>query len=552
MKTYTIGVDFGSLSCRAVLLDTANGKELASATAAYAHAVMDERLAKTKEVLPPNYALQDPADYIEALTTVLPQVIAKAGVDKREVVGIGIDFTCCSMLPVKEDGTPLCFDPAFANNKHAYVKMWKHHAAQKYADRINEVARARGEKWLMMAGGNVSSEFMFPKIYQTLDEAPEVYHAAYTFVEAGDFINWQLTGKPCCSYRFAAYKSQFSYEEGYPTEEFFAAVDERLRFVVRDKLPFPVSPAGTEVGRVSVAAAEKFGLAEGTVVAAACPDAHVAASAMNVCHNGDAFAIFGTSACFYVLDTALYDVAGICGVAKDGVTNGFYGYEAGLCCFGDHFAYAAENLASPAYVKQAQERGISLLQLLSERAAELPAGKSGLVALNWWNGNRSILGNSDLSGAFVGMTLQTSPADMMRALFEATAFGTRRIFEAFGDSGVPVRRLMAAGGIAGKNPFLMQLFADILGVEIRVAETAEASAHGAGVGAAVAAGVFADFPSAMAHMADSGKQVYVPSDKDRAVYDALYAEYCRLYDYFGKGENNVMKRLRQIAARSGE
>ena len=549
---YTIGVDFGSLSCRAVLVDTASGNELASATAAYAHAVMDSCLAATGEVLPANFALQDPADYIESLAAVLPQVIAKAGVDRREVVGIGVDFTCCSMLPVKEDGTPLSFDPAFAGNKHAYVKMWKHHAAQKYAERINEVARARGEKWLKMAGGNVSSEFMFPKIYQTLDEAPEVYRAAYAFVEAGDFINWQLTGKPSCSYRFAAYKCQFSYEEGYPSEEFFAAVDERLRFVVRDKLPFPVSPAGAEVGRVSVAAAEKFGLAEGTVVAAACPDAHVAASAMNVCHDGDAFAIFGTSACFFVLGDALYDVPGICGVARDGVTNGFYGYEAGLCCFGDHFAFAAENLVCPAYVEEARARGVSMLQLLSEKAAALPAGGSGLIALNWWNGNRSVLGDSDLSGTFVGMTLQTRPEDMLRALFEATAFGTRKIFETFGENGVFVRRLLAAGGIAGKNPFLMQLFADILNVEISVARTTEAPAHGAAVGAAVAAGAWRDFPSAMAHMGDKGDRIYTPSDRDRAVYDALYAEYCKLHDYFGKGENNVMKTLRLIAAESGD
>ena len=549
---YTIGVDFGSLSCRAVLVDTANGNELASATSAYAHAVMDRTLAATGEALPASFALQDPADYIESLAAALPQVILKAGIDKRKVVGIGIDFTCCSMLPVTEDGTPLSFDPAFVGNKHAYVKMWKHHAAQKHADRINEVARARGEKWLMMAGGNVSSEFMFPKIYQTLDEAPEVYRAAYAFVEAGDFINWQLTGEPCCSYRFAAYKSQFSYEDGYPTEEFFAAVDERLRFVVRDKLPFPVSPAGAAVGRVSAAAAEKFGLAEGTVVASACPDAHVAASAMNVCHDGDAFAIFGTSACFFVLGDTLHAVPGICGVARDGVTNGFYGYEAGLCCFGDHFAFAAENLVSPAYVTEAKERGMSLLQLLSLKATALPAGGSGLIAMNWWNGNRSVLGNSDLSGLFVGMTLQTSPEDMMRALFEATAFGTRKIFETFGENGVSVRRLLAAGGIAGKNPFLMQLFADVLNVEICVAKTAEAPAHGAAVSAAVAASAWRDFPSAMAHMGDKGDRIYVPNSKNRAVYDALYAEYCKLHDYFGKGENNVMKTLRQIAAESGD
>lgn len=546
MGIYTIGVDFGSLSCRAVLTDTANGRVLASEAMVYPHAVMDTVLAATGESLPADFALQDPSDYLLALETVLPAVLREAGVAPAEVVGIGVDFTTCSMLPVDENGDPLCFDERFRGEPQAYVKMWKHHAAQSYADRINEVARARGEKWLDLTGGAVSSEFMFPKIYQTLSEAPRVYEAADAFMEAGDFITRQLTGVATMGYQYAAYKCQYSWETGYPTEEFFAAVDEKLRHVVRDKLHFPIKKAGETVGLVTPKAAKRFGLAAGTVVAVATPDAHVAAFSLDTCRKGDAFAVFGTSAPFFVLGEELLPIEGVFGVAKDGVVPGFVGYEAGLCCFGDHFAYAAERLTSPAYVREAEERGISMLKLLIEKAAKKAPGESGVLALNWFNGNRSVLSNSSLSGLFVGMTLATAPEDLMRALIEATAFGTRNIFETFRAAGVPVNGLVAAGGIARKDPFTMQLFADVLGIPIRIAATSEAPALGSAVNAAVAAGVYPSFAEAIPAMSQVSDTVYRPNAANRAVYDRLYAEYKRLHDYFGRGGNDVMYTLREI------
>ena len=546
MGIYTIGVDFGSLSCRAVLTDTANGRVLASEAMVYPHAVMDTVLAANGQPLPFDYALQDPADYLLGLETVLPAVIRAAGVMPAEVVGIGVDFTCCSMLPVDAAGEPLCFDARFREEPQAYVKMWKHHAAAPYADRINEVARARGEKWLDLTGGAVSSEFMFPKIYQTLSEAPRVYEAADAFMEAGDFITRQLTGVATMGYQYAAYKCQYSRETGYPTEEFFAAVDEKLRHVVRDKLHFPIKKAGETVGFVTPKAAKRFGLAAGTVVAAATPDAHVAAFSLDICRKGDAFAVFGTSAPFFVLGEELLPIEGVFGVAKDGVVPGFVGYEAGLCCFGDHFAYAAERLTSPAYVREAEERGISMLKLLIEKAAKKAPGESGVLALNWFNGNRSVLSNSSLSGSFVGMTLATAPEDLMRALIEATAFGTRNIFETFRAAGVPVNGLVAAGGIARKDLFTMQLFADVLGIPIRIAATSEAPALGSAVNAAVAAGVYPSFAEAIPAMSQVSDTVYRPNAANRAVYDRLYAEYKRLHDYFGRGGNDVMYTLREI------
>lgn len=546
MAIYTIGVDFGSLSCRAVLVDTANGRECAVATSSYRHGVMDSVLAASGKPLPAHFVLQDPADYLASLAEVIPTVLQKAGVDAAEVVGVGVDFTCCTLLALDESGMPLCFDERFADNPYAYVRMWKDHSADLYAQRLNAVAQRRGEKWLALCGGAMSAAFAYPKMYQTAVEAPEVFRAAHSFMEAGDFITWQLTGVPTRGYLFAAFKSQYEKGVGYPARAYFAEVDACLADVL-NKLPYEVLATGSLAGRVSEAAAARFGLAPGTVVAVAGPDGHSAASALGLQKSGDAFGIFGTSAPFFLQSDKHREVLGISGTCADGVLPGFWGYEAGLCCFGDHFAYAAEHYATEECRAEAAARGISLIQLLTERAARKAPGQSGLLALDWFGGNRNLLGDPQLSGLFVGMTLHTAPEDYLRALFEATAFATRVIFEAFAAADVPIKALAASGGIARKNPFLMQLFADVLDLPISVASTEQAGALGSAICAAVAAGVYADMAAAIEKMADKPDRVYLPHAQNRAVYDELYAEYKRLHDYFGCGENNVMKTLRRLA-----
>lgn len=547
MAKYTIGVDFGSLSARAVLAETETGREICDAAMDYPHGVMDSVLAASGAPLPQGYALQDPADYLLVLGHVLPALFEKSGVDPAEVAGIGVDFTCCTLLPVRGDGTPLCFEDAYRTNPHAYVKLWKHHAAQKYADRINALARERGETWLARFGGSVSSEWMFPKIAEVLNEAPEIYENAAFFIEAGDWINWMLTGRQTRSYVFAAYKSLYLKNEEYPSEEFFAALDPRMRHVVAEKLDAPVLGAGECAGVVSAEAAARFGLAPGTVVAIALPDAHAAAPALDIRRPGDLFAVLGTSGCFLMLGDRDVQVPGTCGTVEDGILPGFYGYEAGLCCLGDHFAYAAQNLTSPDYVREAEARGVSMLRLLLDKAAAKAPGESGVLALNWFNGNRSILVNSELSGLFVGMTLSTRPEDLLRALLEATAFGARNIIENFEAYGVPVRRIVASGGIARKDPFTMQLYADILGRDIAIAGTAQGPALGMAISAAVAAGVYPDYPAAIHAMSHLSDTVYRPDPAHRAVYDRLYAAYLSLHDYFGRGGSTVMAQLRQIS-----
>lgn len=545
---YTVGVDFGTLSGRALLVDAENGRELADAVMEYPHGVMDRTLCNTGEALPANFALQHPADYLEVLANVIPAVLEKGGVDAASVVGLGIDFTSCTLLSVDGAGTPLCFLPEFEQTPLAYAILWKHHAAKKYADRLAEVAKARGEAFLARCGGKVDDEWTFAKMYQVMAEAPAVYAAADRFLEGGDWLVQTLTGTRVRSYHFAAYKSHFVAGVGYPKKEYLDAVDPKFGDTVLRKLDGELLLYGEKAGALRAEYAGRLGLCAGTAVAVAMPDGHAAGTAVGLSRAGDMFAVLGTSGCFMAVGDRDAAVPGICGTVKDGIVPGFYGYEAGLCSLGDHFAFAAANLTSPAYAREAAARGIGMLALLLEKAAMKKPGESGLLALNWFNGNRSILVNSDLSGCFVGLTQATAPEDMLRALLEATAFGARNIIENFEQNGVAIGRIIATGGIARKDPFTMQLYADVLGRPITVTKTAQAPALGAAIGAAVAAGAYATPGEAILRMHAGADRIYTPNGASFAVYSDLYAEYKRLHDYFGRGNNNVMARLRALAA----
>lgn len=551
MAKYTIGVDFGTLSARALLVDTANGRELASAVMDYPHGVMDRTLCTTGEALPLNYALQHPADYLQVLCHVVPAALREAGVDAAEVVGLGVDFTCCTLLPVDKNGVPLCFSSRFEKEPLSFALLWKHHAAHAYAEHLTAVARERGERFLARCGGKIDEEWLLPKLYQVKEEAPQVFAAADRFLEAGDFVVQTLTGTCARSYHFAAYKTHYSTEDGYPPVDFLNAAYPFSGETVLEKLRGEHLFMGSCAGRLLPEYAEKLGLCADTAVAVAVPDAHCAGAALGLSQAGDMFGVLGTSACFVALGDKETEIPGICGCVKDGAIPGFYGLEAGLCSLGDHYAFAAKNLTSPAYAKEAEARGIEMLPLLLEKAARKKAGESGLLALNWFNGNRSPLVDPLLSGCFVGLTLASAPEDMLRALLEATAFGVRNIIENFERYGVLIRRIIATGGIARKDPFTMQLYADVLGREIVVTQTSQAPARGVAIGAAVAAGVYADMLSASQVMHASVERVYTPCAEEHATYDLLYAEYKTLHDYFGRGENGVMARLRALAAKQG-
>lgn len=547
---YTIGVDFGTESGRAVLVDIANGRELATAIYPYKNGVIDETLPGTKIRLEPDWALQDPQDYIRVFKNTVPAVLKASGVDPADVIGVGIDFTACTMMPVLADGTPLCDVPEYRKHPHAWVKLWKHHAAQPEADKINATARAMNQAWLERYGGKISSEWFFSKTLQILDEAPEIYNAADRLLEASDWVVWQLTGVETRNSCTAGYKAIWSKREGFPDSAYFGALDPRLANVIDQKMTRNITSIGERAGTLTAQAARWMGLKPGTAVAVANVDAHVSVPAATVTETGRMVLIMGTSTCHILLGDKERNVPGMCGVVEDGVIPGLYGYEAGQSGVGDIFAWFVDNAVPPSYHALAKKRKKDLHTVLEQEAAKLVPGESGLLALDWWNGNRSILVDVDLTGLLLGATIATRAPEIYRALIEATAFGTRVIVEQFEQNGVPVNELVACGGLAAKNKLLMQIYADITGREFKLAASSQTPALGAAMFGAVAAGAanggYNSILDAATKMARLKSETFTPNPAAQRTYNQLYAEYRTLHDYFGQGGNNVMKRLKQI------
>jgi len=549
---YAIGVDFGTESGRAVLIETKTGKEIAGSVYYYQNGVIDEQLplAGHPITLEPEWALQDPEDYIRTFQKTIPDVLAQAGIQPEEVIGIGIDFTACTMLPVKRDGTPLCTLPEHRRNPHSWVKLWKHHAAQPEADKINATARRMAEPWLNRYGGKISSEWFFAKTLQILDEAPEIYNAADRLIEAADWVVWQLTGVEKRNSCTAGYKAMWSKREGYPKDDYFKALHPRLEKVVDEKLSRTIYPIGENAGGLTAQAAEWTHLKEGTAVAIANVDAHVSVPAATVTEPGRMVMIMGTSICHMVLGEEEQRVEGMCGVVEDGIIPGLFGFEAGQSGVGDIFAWFLNHCIPAEYCIEAEKRGVSVHQLLEAKAALQKPGQHGLLALDWWNGNRSVLVDVGLSGLLIGATLGTTPEDIYRALIEATAYGTRVIIEAFERNDVKVDELVACGGLPEQNKMLMQIYADVTGRNFKISASKQTPALGSAMFGAVAAGSRAGgydtILDAAKHMAGLKDEVYQPIAENQKTYDRLYTEYLRLHDYFGRGENNVMKTLKQI------
>ncbi|MEJ2666604.1 MAG: ribulokinase [Deinococcales bacterium] len=546
---YSIGIDFGTESARALLVRVSDGAELATAVHRYADGVIDERLPGGRK-LPPDWALQNPDDYLAAVRSTVPAVVKEAGVDPAQVIGLAIDFTACTMLPTLADGTPLCRLAELKDEPHAWVKLWKHHAAQPQADRINELARQRGEPWLRRYGGKISSEWFFSKTLQIVEEAPEVYRRADRLIEAADWVVWQLTGVETRNACTAGYKA--IYQDGdFPSRDYFGSLNPELADVIDSKMSRELAPLGGRAGGLTAEAAAWTGLAEGTPVAVANVDAHVTLPASGHVEPGTMVLILGTSTCHVLIGEELHDVEGMCGVVDGGIVPGYYGYELGQSAVGDIFAWYLENGVPPDYHERAASEGVSLHELLEREARAQRPGEHGLLALDWFNGNRSILVDAELGGLVVGMTLATRPPDIYRALLEATAYGTRLIVETAEKGGVPVTRLVAAGGLPAKNPLMMQIYADVLGRELDVIGSEQGPALGSAMHAAVAAGAYSDIREAALHMGSLAPVRYQPVPEHTAAYDRLYADYLFLHDTFGRATasepGGVMKRLRQLA-----
>jgi len=538
-----VGVDFGTLSGRAVVVRVSDGAELAGATYEYPHAVVDHALPASGEQLPPEWALQVPADYVQVLSHAVPEAVRASGVSPSQVIGISTDFTACTMVPTKADGTPLCELDEFADNPHAYVKLWRHHAAQPHADRINSLARDRKEPWLARYGGVISPEWEFAKGLQVLEEAPDVYAAMDHFVEAADWIVWQLCGTYIRNACTAGYKGILQ-DGAYPSRDFLAALNPEFADFVEAKLEHAIGQLGDRAGTLTAEAAAWTGLPEGIAVAVGNVDAHVTAPAAQAVETGQMVAIMGTSTCHVMNSQVLHEVPGMCGVVEGGIVRGLWGYEAGQSGVGDIFNWFVTSCVPPQYHREAAEQGVSVHELLTDMASRQSVGQHGLVALDWHSGNRSVLVDHELSGLVLGQTLATRPEDVYRALLEATAFGTRTIIEAFNASHVPVTELIIAGGLL-RNPLLIQIYADVTNLPLSTIESSQGPALGSAIHASVAAGAYPDVHAASEAMGRSNKAMYQPIPANVAAYEELFAEYSTLHDYFGRGGNKVMHRLKQ-------
>ena len=539
-----VGIDFGTLSGRAVVVRVRDGAELGTAEHTYLHGVISDRLPGNEEPLEPETALQHPEDYRRVLREAVPAALHAAAITPERVIGVGVDFTSCTVLPTTADGTPLCEVPDLADRPHAWPKLWRHHSAQPEADEINALATERGEPWLSRYGGRISSEWQFAKALQVLRDDPEVYRRADRWIEGADWIVWRLCGHETRNVATAGYKG-IHQDGAWPTKDFLAALDPGFADFAAEKLDHPLSQLGERAGGLTAEAAAWTGLFEGTPVAVGNIDAHVTAAAAQTTAPGRMLAIMGTSTCHVMNSEVLAEVPGMCGMALGGITPGMWGYEAGQSGVGDIFGWFVDTHVPPAYHQEAAERGVSVHDLLSAKATDAPVGAHGLVALDWHSGNRSVLVDHSLTGVLVGMTLATRPEEVYRALVEATAFGTRTIIEAFTTAGVPVHDLTIGGGMV-RNPFVLQVYADVLNRPLRVVDTEHSCAVGAAIHAAVAAGAHPDVHAASAAMGRVRPDTVAPDPHRAAAYDALFEVYTELHDHFGRGGTDSLHRLRAL------
>ena len=551
MAKYAIGLDYGTNSVRCVIVDTANGREVGQAVWAYSHGHQGVILAKD-----PNLARQHPADYVKGAESTIVAALAAAkkavrGFKATDVIGIGVDTTGSTPLPVDAAGKPLAFSRQFAKEPAAMAWLWKDHTSVDEAAEITALARKMRPQYLAKCGGTYSSEWFFSKILHCLRTAPKVFKAAHSWVEIADWIPAMLTGTEspnclvvgvCAAGHKAMYNAQWG---GYPDKKFLAKLDPKLG-ELRDRLPSAAYAVDTPAGGLTASWAMKTGLSEGIPVAVGAFDAHLGGVGAGIA-PGTLVKIIGTSTCDMMVCPArqkLADVPGLCGIVPGSILPGFYGLEAGQSAVGDIFNWFV-NYIQPLGAKGTHEE-------LTREAGRLAPGESGLLALDWNNGNRTILVDQRLTGLLIGQTLYTTPGEIYRALVEATAFGALTIINRFEEYGVKVRQVVNCGGIAEKNPVVMQIYADVTGRPMKVSRSAQTCALGAAIAGAVVAGSKAggynSFAAAQKAMTGLKPIVYKPDAKAHAVYKRLYAVYRQLHDALGTREwngnlHNVMKDL---------
>ncbi|MGB7329156.1 MAG: ribulokinase [Rubripirellula sp.] len=530
----SLGLDFGTESVRAILVDT-KGKQWAIAESDFANGQITETLPGCDKKLPPQYALQCPEDWIESAAAATRTAIEKSGIDPDRIVGVGVDFTSCTMLPTTIDGTPLCELDTFKATPLAWPKLWKHHGALDQTEHMNEIARERGESFLLRYGGTIGLEWFFPKMLETIQNASEVAEAAEVWLEAGDWFVWQLVGgaadtltRSTCQ---AGYKAMWSATEGYPSTDYFTAVDPRLAESVTNRLPGVMRSPGEVAGKLSSEMATRFGLTVGTPVSTAIIDAHSAVPGVGAADAGTLVMVMGTSSCHMLNAVAMADVPGVAGVVEGGILPGMFGYETGQTAVGDAFAWLGRLL------------GLDSFDAISKAAVQLPPGANGVMCMDWMNGCRTPLMDGSVRGAFTGLGLEHGPEHLYLALMEASAFGLRWIVEMLRDGGVPIDRFVATGGLPHHNRAFVEVYADVLGADIEIHPTTQGPAMGAAVLGMFAAGPqasgfesIASAASVMASAPQDRQTIVHPRSDRKATYDSLYPKYRQLAHAIAKGQ----------------
>ena len=547
MKKYTIGLDFGSLSCRGILVDTSDGRICAEAVMAYPHGVMTEKLTGGTP-LEGDVAFQHPRDFREAMVAVVRELVG--GCENAEnIVGIAVDTTVSTVIALAADFLPLCELEEFASRPQAFAKMWKHHGAAPMAKRVEQICIEQDRPYLDWYGGSISPESLFLKAIEAFERDREVYDRTACFIELADYVTSLLAGKPIFSFPLMKSKSFYDPKTGYPDADFLSAIDPDL-VGLPNKLTYAfknstVATPGEAAGKLCTEMAKKLGLPDGIAVSAGTADSYSPLLGIGIKYSGQMIMTVGTSTGIMIMSDAEQTVRGVTASLPEiyGIKNK-HCYASGQTSTGDALGWFAENCIPSRYEREAEAKELSIQALLTEKAALLPAGSGGVMALDWLGGNKSCLANPSLTGLFIGLTLSTKPEQMYRALIEATAFGARAIVENYEKSGVPVREIRAAGGIVGKNKLLMQIYADVIGLPIKAGRCPQIPALGAAINAAVAAGVYTDINRAVDAMSVKDFDIYTPNRENREAYNELYAEYMTLHDYFGKGGNRIMERLK--------
>lgn len=547
---YTIGLDYGTLSGRGILVRCSDGKVMAAAVKAYTHGVMDRFLPDGRTELPDAWCLEYPHDYLEVLEEVVSRIVRESGVAKEDIIGIGIDFTSCTVLPIDENAKPLCELPKYAADRNAYAKLWKHHGAQKQADRINALLEKQGLAGNPRFGGKVSPELLIPKVLETLEESPEVYHRAAEILEAGDWLTRILTDSHKRSCSMAGYKAWWNEKDGYAEKDFLKQLHPELERFAEEKASGQVCALGEAIGYLNETWAQKLGLSAGIAVAPAIIDSHAGVPGSGVSNDRQMMMVVGTSSVMVGLSKQPYSEKGVCGAVKDAIVPGYYALESGLASVGDLFGWFVKHCVPAEYAKEAQDKGVDIHTLLCEKAQMLTPGQSGVMALDWWNGNKTPFVDGNLTGVLLGLTLNTRPEEIYRALIEATAFGTKRIVELYEKSGLIIDEIIASGGIAMKNKMLMQIYADVLGKPLKIAASDQAAALGSAIYAALSAGEesggYDSYWTAVRRMSSVKEEVYRPDPVNMEKYEKLYSLYCRFGGIMGDNSRELLWELRRL------